>query len=413
MWIGFAAALVGLIGIAVIRGWGAMMGVADFLPYAVTASFPFSVIPLFILMGYFAFHAGLTRDIFTTARTWVGHFPGGLAVATCFGSAGFAACSGSSTAAAAVMGKVTIPEMRRYGYDPKLAAGAVAASGTIASMIPPSVVIVIYGVITEQSVGTLLIAGFIPGILEAILYGGMVFTRCRVNPTLGAALPATSWKEKLISLRRVWGMLVLMAIILGGIYAGVFTPTEAGGIGAAGALIMALSLRRLNWSDFKVSILETGKTTAMIFAIMVGVLIMLRLFALSGLTGALTTLMLGLPWPRLGILVVILLLYVFLGTFLNVTGMLMVTLPLIFPVVVGLGYDPIWFGIIAVRMCEIAFITPPVGINVYAVRAVAPDIAVEDIFRGTFWFLAMDFLGLVLLIAFPAIALWLPSTMRG
>ncbi len=412
MWIGFAAALVGLIGIAVIKGWGAMMGVADFLPYAVTASFPFSVIPLFILMGYFAFYAGLTRDIFSTARAWVGHFPGGLAVATTFGSAGFAACSGSSTAAAVVMGKVSIPEMRKYGYDPKLATGAVAASGTIASMIPPSVVMVIYGVITEQSVGTLLIAGLIPGILEAILYGGMILTRCRINPALGAALPATSWKEKLVSLKGVWGMLVLVAIILGGIYAGIFTPTEAGGIGAIGALIMALSLRRLNWSDFKDSILETGKSTAMIFAIMMGVLILLRLFALSGLSGAFTNLLLGLDWPRLGILLVILLLYLFLGTFLNVTGMLMVTLPLVFPVVVGLGYDPIWFGIIAVRMCEIAFITPPVGINVYAVRAVTPDVTTEDIFRGTFWFLIMDFFNLVLLIAFPAIALWLPSTMK-
>ena len=207
-------------------------------------------------------------------------------------------------------------------------------------------------------------------------------------------------------------MLVLVAIILGGIYAGIFTPTEAGGIGAIGALIMALSLRKLNWSDFKSSILETGKSTAMIFAIMMGVLILLRLFALSGLSGAFTNLLLGLAWPRLGILIVILLLYLFLGTFLNVTGMLMVTLPLVFPVVVGLGYDPIWFGIIAVRMCEIAFITPPVGINVYAVRAVTPDVATEDIFRGTLWFLVMDFLNLVLLIAFPAIALWLPGTMK-
>ena len=206
-------------------------------------------------------------------------------------------------------------------------------------------------------------------------------------------------------------MLVLMAMILGGIYTGVFTPTEAGGIGAFGALIMALGLRRLGWADLKGSVLETAKTTAMIFATLVGVLILLRFFALSGVTGAFTGLMLGLPWPPIGILAVILVIYVFLGMLVSATGMLMLTLPLVFPVVVGLGYHPIWFGVIAVRMAEVAFITPPVGMNVYAVRSVTPDIAVEDIFRGTFWFLAMDMINLVLLIAFPIIALWLPSTM--
>lgn len=410
-WIGFAAAVVGFMGITLIKGWGAAGGVAGFLPYAITASFSLSVIPLFIMMGYFAFYAGLTRDLFTTARAWFGQFHGGLAIATAFGSAGFGACSGSSTAAAAVMARVSIPEMKKYGYDLKLAAGAVAASGTMASMIPPSVVMVIYGVITEQSIGTLLIAGFIPGILEAILYSGMIYTRCRINPRLGAALPAVSWRERMASLRGVWGMVVLMVMILGGIYTGVFTPTEAGGIGAFGALVMALSLRRVSWADLKSSVLETGKTTAMIFATLIGVLILLRFFALSGVTGAFTGFMLGLPWPPIGILAVILVIYVFLGMFVSATGMLMLTLPLVFPVVVGLGYHPIWFGVIAVRMAEVAFITPPVGMNVYAVRAVTPDITVEDIFRGTFWFLAMDMINIILLIAFPIIALWLPSTM--
>ena len=206
-------------------------------------------------------------------------------------------------------------------------------------------------------------------------------------------------------------MLVLMAMILGGIYTGVFTPTEAGGIGAFGALIMALGLRRLRWTELKDSLLETAKTTAMIFATLVGVLILLRFFALSGVARAFTELMLGLPWPPIGILALILVIYVFLGMFVSATGMLMMTLPLVFPVIVGLGYDPIWFGIIAVRMAEVAFITPPVGMNVYAVRAVTPDITVEDIFKGTFWFLAMDMINIVLLIAFPIIALWLPGTM--
>ena len=411
-WIGFAAALIGLIGVTLIRGWGAMSGVAGFIPFSATASFSLSVIPLFILMGYFAFYAGLTRDLFSTARSWFGHFPGGLAIATTFGSAGFAACSGSSTAAAAVMGKVAIPEMQRYNYDTKLAAGSVACSGTIASMIPPSVVMVIYGIITEQSVGTLLIAGFLPGILEAVLYSGMIYTRCRINPSLGGALPAASWKERIFSIRGIWGMVVLMVIILGGLYIGVFTPTEAGGIGAFGALLMAAGLRRLSFAHLKESLLETGKTTAMIFATVVGVLILLRFFALSGVTKAFIDVMLNAPWPPLAILSFILLIYLILGMFISAIGMLMLTLPLVFPVVVGLGYDPIWFGIIAVRMAEIAFITPPVGINVYAVKSVVPGITVEDIFKGTFWFLGMDIFNLVLLIAFPVIALWLPSMMR-
>ena len=413
MWVGFAAALVGLIGIAAIKGWGAISMPASALTYQITASFPLSVIPLFIIMGYFAFYAGLTRDLFHTARQWFGHLPGGLAIATTFGCAGFGAVSGSSTAAAAVMGRVAIPEMRKYNYDPGLAAGSVAAAGTMASMIPPSVAMVIYGVITEQSVGTLLIAGFIPGILEAILYSGMILTRCHFNPALGAALPAASWKERFASLRHVWGMLVLMLLILGGIYLGWFTPTEAGGMGAFGAFIIALSLRKLTWANFKEGLLETGKTTAMIFGILIGVLILLRLFALSGLTGAFISFMLGLAWPPLGIFLLICVIYVILGMFVSVTGMLMLTLPLLFPVVIGLGYHPIWFGIMAVRLAEMAFITPPVAMNTYAVKAVTPDIPLEVIIKGTMPFLLMDVINVALLIAFPIIALWLPNTMRG
>lgn len=412
MWVAFAAALVGIIGITAIKGWGAMSGVISGFAYDATASFSFSVIPLFIIMGYFASYAGLTTDLFRTARQWFGHFPGGLAIATTFGCAGFGAVCGSSTAAAAVMGKVVIPEMEKYNYDRSLAAGSVAASGTMASMIPPSVAMVLYGVITEQSVGTLLIAGFIPGILEAVLYSGMIFTRCRYNPALGPALPAASWKERIASLRGVWGMLVLMAAILGGIYSGVFTPTEAGGIGAFGALIIALSLRKLTWPNFKEGLLETGKTTAMIFALLIGILILVRFFALSGVTGAFVSAMLGLPWPPMGILLLICVIYLILGMFVSVTGMLLLTLPLIFPVVVGLGYDPIWFGIMAVRLAEVAFITPPVAMNIYAVKATSPHIPSEEIIKGVLPFILMDAINIALLIAFPVIALWLPSTMK-
>ena len=413
MRIAFAAVLVGFVGLVILRGWGVAGGAVGFLPYRIVAHFPMTVIPLFIIMGYFAYFAGLTRDLFDTARQWVGHLPGGLAIAAVLGCAGFAACSGSSTASAAVMGKVVIPEMRGHGYEPKLAAGVVAAGGTLANLIPPSLVIVIYGIITEESIGALLIAGFIPGIVSALIYALMLYVRLRLSPQLGRPLPAVPWKERFISLRRTWGVLMLMLAVLGGLYTGVFTPTEAGGVGAFGAFVMALALRRLNWSNLKEALLETGKTTAMIFAILVGVLILLRLLALSGVTKLFTTFMLEVPWPPLAVLIGILFLYVILGTFMSGIGMMMVTLPLVVPVVTGLGYDPIWFGIIVVKMVEIALITPPVGMNVYVVSSVAPDIPIEDVFRGILPFLAMDLLTVGLLIAFPQIVLFLPQTMMG
>ena len=410
MRIAFAAALVGFVGIVVLKGWAVAGGSLGFLPYRIVAHYPMSVIPLFIVMGYFAYFAGLSRDLFETARQWVGHLPGGLAIASIFGCAGFAACSGSSTAAAAVMGKVTIPEMRRYGYDPKLATGLVAASGTLAALIPPSTIIVIYGIITEQSIGTLLVAGFIPGIISALIYALMLYFRVRFSPRLARALPPASWKERFVSLRGTWGMLTLLGLVLGGLYIGVFTPTEAGGVGAFGAFLMALLLRRLNWSYLKESLLETGKTTAMIFTILVGVLIFLRLLALSGITKLFTVFMLSLPWPPLALLVGILFVFLILGTFMSAIGMMMITLPLVLPVVISLGYDPIWFGIIVVKMVEIAMITPPVGINVYVTQSVAPDVPLQDVFKGILPFLVMDILTVALLIAFPQIVLWLPST---
>jgi tripartite ATP-independent transporter DctM subunit len=368
---------------------------------------------MFIIMGYFAFFAGVTRDIFNTARHWVGHLPGGLAIATTFGCAGFAACSGSTIASAAVMGRITIPEMMKSGYDRKVAAGVVAASGTLASLIPPSTLIVIYGIITEQSIGTLLIAGFIPGIISAIIYAIMLYVRFRINPKLGPVLPPVPWKERFTSLKGVWGVLVIMTAVLGGIYTGIFTPTEAGAVGAFGAFTMALLMRRLTWSNLKESVLETGKTTAMIFIILLGVLILLRFMALSGVSGTITTFATMLPLPPLAVLMGILLVFMFLGMFMSAIGMMMITLPLVTPVIASLGYDPLWFGIIVIKMTEMAAITPPVGVTVYAVKSVAPDIPLEDVFKGIFPFLAMDILTVGVLIAFPQIILWLPRTMMG
>lgn len=413
MRIAFATALVGFVGIWILKNMTVAGNVVGFLPHAIVAHYSLSVIPLFIIMGYYAFYAGLTDDIFFTARQWVGHLPGGLAIASVFGCAGFAACTGASTASAAIMGRVAIPEMRKYGYHPRLAAGVVAASGTLASLIPPSVILVIYGIITEQSIGALLIGGFIPGVISAVIYAGMIYTRVKISPELGAVQPKASWKERFYALKGTWGVLLLIVLIIGGIYSGVFTPTEAGGAGAFSAFIMALAMRRLTLARLKESLLETGRTTIMIFSIIVGVLIFVRFLALTGLPSSFAEFVIALPIPRLLIILLLMSLYVFLGMFLDAIGMMMLTLPIIFPAVMALGYDPIWFGIIIVKMCEICLITPPVGLNVYIVRSVAPDIPLEEIFRGIIPFVVMDVLTVALFIAFPQIITFLPNQMLG
>jgi tripartite ATP-independent transporter DctM subunit len=413
MRIAFATALVGLTGMWVMKDIAVAGKVIGFLPHAIVAHYSLSVIPLFIIMGFYAFYAGLTDDIFYTARQWVGHLPGGLAIATVFGCAGFAACTGASTASAAIMGRVAIPEMTKYGYHPRLAAGVVAASGTLASLIPPSVILVIYGIITEQSVGALLIGGFIPGIVSAVIYANMIYARVKISPELGQLQPKASWREKIKSLKGTWGVLVLIVLIIGGIYTGIFTPTEAGGAGAFGAFLMALAMRRLTWERFKESLLETGHITIMIFSIIVGVLIFVRFLALTGLPRTFTSFVLELPLPAIVILLLILVIYVFLGMFLDAIGMMMLTLPIVFPAIIALGFNPIWFGIILVKMCEICLITPPVGLNVYIVRSVAPKISLEEIFRGILPFLAMDILTVGVLIVFPKIVTFLPDQMLG
>jgi len=413
MRVAFATAFVGIGGIALLKGWKVALNVAGYLPSGIMAHYSLSVIPLFIIMGYFAYFAGLTRDVFETARQWFGHLTGGLAIATTFGCAGFAACTGSSPATAAVMGKMAIPEMIKYGYHPRLAAGAVAAGGTLAILIPPSVPLVIYGIITEQSVGILLIAGILPGILTAIIYALMVQFRVKLNPSLAQLLPAVSWKKRFVSLKYTWGMLTIVCVILIGIYSGVFTPTEAGGAGATATFLMALLLRRLSWDQFKEALLDTGRATVMIFSIIVGVLIFVRFLAITGLTDAFSEIVLTLPVPPIIILLGVLAIFVFLGMFLEIIGMMLLALPIIYPAVIALGFDPIWFGIIVVKMGEICLITPPVGLNVYVVHSVAPSIPIDEIFRGITPFLLMEVLILTLLILFPKIILFLPSLMQA
>jgi len=409
MRIAYATALCGLLGLWALRGYEPAAGLAGLMPYSESSHYSLLVLPLFVLMGYLAHHAGITRNIYWTARQWLGHLPGGLAIATIFGCAGFAAACGASTASAAVMGRVSLPELKRFGYDEKVAAGCVAAGGTLATMIPPSVILVIYGFIAEQSIGALLLAGILPGILQASTYSVMLYIRFRIDPTLGPSISGIGWTERIKSLSGTWGILVLIVIVLGSIYTGFATPTEAAGIGALGAFLMALP--RMRRGDLKRSLLETARTTAMMFAIIIGVLIFVRFLAFSGVPGALVDMVLELDVNRYVILIAILALYLVLGMFLDGIGMLLLTIPIVLPAVTALGFNPIFFGILVVRMVEIGLITPPVGLNAFVLKGVAPDIPIGNIFRGCGWFVVVDLINVAILIMFPAIILSIPQAM--
>jgi len=403
--------LIGFLGIAYLSGWEAALSVLGAVPYSAFGNYALSVAPLFILMGSFCFHAGLSKDLFDTVHKWLGHFRGGLAMATVGACAGFAAVSGSSLATAATMGTVSLPEMKRYKYDPQLATGAVAAGGTIGILIPPSVILIIYAVLTEQSVGKLFLAGFIPGVLEAVFYIGVIFIICRIRPQMGPPGPKTSFIEKIKSLKGTWIVILLFLLVIGGLYFGIFSPTEAAGVGAGGAFIFALARRRLHWQNFKESLFATTRTTAMIFAILLGAMIFGYFLAITRLPFELADFIGGLPVNRYIIIIFILVLYLFLGCVMDAMGMILLTVPILFPVAQSLGFDAIWFGIIIVRVFEMASITPPVGLNVFVIKGVAKDVPMGVIFRGIVPFLMADFVHVALLIAVPQVALFLPGLM--
>jgi tripartite ATP-independent transporter DctM subunit len=403
--------LIGFLGIVYLSGWEPALSVLGAVPYSAFGNVDLSVAPLFILMGSFCFHAGLSRDLFDTVHKWLGHFRGGLAMATVGACAGFAAVSGSSLATAATMGTVALPEMRRYKYDPALATGSVAAGGTIGILIPPSVILIIYAVLTEQSVGKLFLAGFIPGVLEAVFYIGVIFIICKIKPSMGPPGPKSSFKEKLVALKGTWIVIALFVLVIGGLYLGVFSPTEAAGVGAGGAFIFALARGRLNWQNFKESLISTTKTTAMIFTILVGAMIFGYFLAITRLPFELADYIGTLPVNRYVIIVLILVLYLFLGCVMDAMGMILLTVPILFPVAESLGFNPIWFGIIIVRVFEMASITPPVGMNVFVLKGVAKDVPLGTIFRGIIPFLIADFFHVTLLVAVPQVALFLPNLM--
>jgi tripartite ATP-independent transporter DctM subunit len=402
-----AAAITGLLGCVAILGWDAGAGIIGTVPHSKAVNYALSVLPMFILIGFIAYHAGLTHALFDAAKAWFGWVPGGLAVATVFATAGFAAVSGASTATAAVFTRVAIPHMLENGYDRRLSAGVVAAGGTLASLIPPSAILVVYALIVEQSVGALLLAGFIPGIVSAIIYAALIIGQCILKPELGKPVKSPPMMERIKTLPPVTPVLLVVGIIFYSMYSGKATPTEAGALGAFVVFVIAL-VRGMRWNNIQEALLETAKLTVMIFSLIWGVLIFVRFLGFAGLPVAFAEWLVSLPFPPLVIMIMILLGYTVLGMFMDAIGMLLLTLPVVYPAVIALGYDPIWFGIIVVKMCEVCLITPPVGLNCYVVHAVRPDIPLGDVFRGIGPFFGADVATIALFIAFPDLILWLP-----
>ena len=424
--IAFCMAFIGFFGIILAVGWpaggefdfqrgfDAAWAYIAFEPFSFIANFPIIAVPLFLMMGYVAFHAGFTKDIYYTARVWLSQLNGGLAMASVAGCAMFAAVSGSSLATAAAMGKLAVPEMLRYKYHPGIATGVVAASGTLGSLIPPSILMVLYGIFTEESIGQLLMAGLIPGILSAAIYMGMVWIRATINPELAPKAESVSWTDRFIALKGVWSILVLFLIVMGGIYSGIVTPTEAAAAGCAGAWILGFITRRLTKEASKDAAIETAKQVANVFALVLGAKIFVGFVALTGVAGDLTGWATNLDVDPIWILLSLSLVFVVLGTFMDPLGMMLLTLPVVTPVIQDLGYDLVWFGVIMVKFLEIGLITPPVGLNVYVLKGVVGDaVPLETIFKGILWFLAMDILTLVVLILYPEISLWLPQQIIG
>lgn len=411
--VAISMAVAGFAGFAYLGGIGGALGVLGASPFANATSYSMSVIPLFVLMGLFAFRAGISQDAYSVAHVWLGRLPGGLAMATIGGCAAFAAVCGSSAATAATMGTVALPEMKKRGYDDALAAGTVAAGGTLGILIPPSITFVIYGVLTEQSVGRLLISGIIPGLLEAALFIVTIYILCRRNPRLGPRGPKTSWKDKFVGLRGVWGVLTLFILVMGGIYMGVFTPTEGGAVGAFGAFLLIIVKRRFTRRTLTDALLETGQMTAMIMFIFIGAMIFSYFLTISQLPMQIANWVAGLQVNKYIVMALILLVYVFLGSAMEAVSIMLVVTPVVFPLVLAMGFDPIWFGVVMVIVVEMGFITPPEGVNMWVIKGIAKDIPLGTIFRGVVPFIIAQLVTIGILIAFPQIALVLPNLMMG
>jgi tripartite ATP-independent transporter DctM subunit len=412
--IAFAMAIVGVVGYAYMRDWNftVAFAVVQTNVYETGRNYTLSVVPLFILMGTFVARAGIAQELFRAAYAFIGQLRGGLAMATVIACAGFGSICGSSIATAATMAKVAYPSMKRFRYSDRLAAGAIAAGGTLGIMIPPSTLMVIYGVFTETNIGKMFAAGILPGILGAALLCLAVQWSCWRDPAAGPPGERARWRERFASLRGIWPVAALFVFVIGGIYGGLFTATEGAGMGAFGAMVFALWRRALSWKTLYLSLVESGRTTAMLFMILIGALIFSDFINITSMPADLKGLVTRFGLHPVLVVSAIMLIYVLLGTAMEELSMVLLTLPVFFPLIVSLGLDPVWFGVLVVTIVEIGLISPPVGMNLFVLKTLLPQVSTGTVFRGVVPFMAADVIRLGILIAFPALSLYLPSLMK-
>jgi C4-dicarboxylate transporter DctM subunit len=409
----FAMGVVGFFGLAILRGWNPALASAGTLMYETGFSYTLSVVPLFILMGNFVSRAGLSQELFRAAYAFIGHWRGGLAMSTIVACAGFGSICGSSIATAATMARVAYPSMRQFGYSDRLATGAIAAGGTLGILIPPSVIMVIYALMTEVNIGAMFAAGLIPGVLATILLMLAVAWQTWRDPASGPPGERTPWPQRLQALRGVWGVVVLFVVVMGGIYGGVFTATEGAAIGAFGAFVFAAARRALSWRALFEILTESARTTAMLFGILIGALIFANFVNFTSMPDDLKQFVSQFDVHPMAVIVAICAIYVLLGTAMEELSMILLTVPVLFPLVVHLGFDPLWFGILVVVVVEIGLISPPVGMNIFVLKTLLPDVSTGTIFRGVTPFVVADIIRLGILIAFPVLSTWLPNLLFG
>ncbi len=409
--VGMAMGLVGVTGYSYIVGPGPALKLVGQTSLRTVTDYTFGVIPMFMLMGAFVTASGLSREMFKAADAFLGHLRGGLGIATVVACGGFAAICGSSVATAATFSTVAYPEMRRFGYPQSFSTGVIAAGGTLGAMLPPSTVLAVYAILTQQDIGKLFMAGVLPGLLAMAMYVMTIALIVRARPDFLPAGTTKTWAEKRGALKLVWAPLVLFVFVIGGLYGGFFTPTEAGGVGASGAFLLGLARRKLDRAKTREALLQATRTAAAVFTVLIGALLFGYFLTITQTPQKLTEFLTGLGIGRYGILALIMLMYLVLGCLMDAMAMIILTVPIIFPAIVALGFDPIWFGVIIVMTVELGLIHPPVGMNVFVIKSVVKNVSFTTIFKGVLPFVATDLLRLVILIAFPMIALWLPSRM--
>ncbi len=407
--VAFAMALVGFLGFAYLSGLNPALALLSQDIFETFSSYPLSVIPMFILMGSFAFASGISERLYQTTHTWVGSLRGGLTIATVLACSGFAAICGSTAATAATMGKIALPEMRKYKYDVSLATGTVASAGTLGILIPPSTVFIVYGILVEESIGKLFVAGILPGIILTLMFVAVVAILCLRNPSLGPSGVPTSWKAKIRATGGIIEAVILFLLAIGGLFLGWFSPTQAGAIGAGGALLIGVIRRKLTWKNFVESSKDGLLTACMVLFIITGAVIFGHFLAVSSIPFLLADWIGNLPISRMAVMAVIIFIYFMGGFFMDSMALIVVTVPIFYPIVQRLGFDPIWFGVIIVLTAEMGVITPPVGVNVFVIKGIAPDIPLEMIFRGIIPFLAALIVLTVIVTLVPQIATFLPS----